>query len=133
MPCSAAPPGGSAHMTGRCKALVAAAWQTFFSYSGPDFGNWNAAGHWTPIGVPDVAGDVPLIPGGKTVRFGTAAPQQITIDKMQIDHGGQVEMLNDYDLTLRTQTDGMGTTGILSLAGILFMSSAGNATDRGPV
>ena len=127
-------------MSGACKVLVAAAGlalsvsgaagqQTFFNYTGPDFGNWNAAGNWTPFGVPSVAGHVPLIPGGKTVRFGTGAPQQITIDKMQIDHGGQVEMLNDYDLTIRTQTDGTGTLGLLSLAGIMYLSSAGNATD----
>ncbi|MFN0011875.1 MAG: hypothetical protein ACKVS8_09560, partial [Phycisphaerales bacterium] len=103
--------------------------QTFFFYTGTDFGNWNSALNWTPFGIPSVAGHVPLIPGGKTVRFGTGAPGAITIDKMQIDHGGQVEILNDYDMTIRTQTDGVGTLGLLSLSGILFMSAVNNSTD----
>ncbi len=110
-------------------AAGAAAQQTFFNYTGADFGNWNAAGNWTPFGIPSVANHVPLIPGGKTVRFGTGGPLQITIDKMQIDHGGQVEILNDYDMTILAQTDGSGTIGLLSLSGILFMSAVGNGTD----
>ncbi|MFN0011749.1 MAG: hypothetical protein ACKVS8_08925, partial [Phycisphaerales bacterium] len=118
-----------ASLAGLAVSSAAQAQQTFFNYTGPDFGNWNSGANWTPFGIPSVALHVPLIPGGKTVRFGTGAPGAITIDKMQIDHGGQVEILNDYDMTIRTQTDGTGTIGLLSLSGILFMSAVGNGTD----
>jgi len=119
-----------AALAGLAISNAALAQQTFFNHGGPDFGDWNVFNNWTPNGIPGSAAmHVALVPGGRTVRLGLSAPAQRTIDKIQIDMGGQVELLNDADLTIRTQTDGLGITGLLNVPGILFLSSVGNSTD----
>lgn len=123
-------PYALAALAGLAISNAALAQQTFFNYVGPNFGDWNVFSNWTPNGIPGSAAmHVVLVPGGRTVRLGLSAPAQRTIDKIQIDMGGQVELLNDADLTIRTQTDGLGITGLLNVPGILFLSSVGNSTD----
>ena len=123
-------PYALAALAGLAISNAALAQQTFFNYVGPNFGDWNVFNNWTPNGIPGSAAmHVALVPGGRTVRLGLSAPAQRTIDKIQIDMGGQVELLNDADLTIRTQTDGLGITGLLNVPGILFLSSVGNSTD----
>ena len=123
-------PYALAALAGLAISNAALAQQTFFNYVGPNFVDWNVFNNWTPNGIPGSAAmHVALVPGGRTVRLGLSAPAQRTIDKIQIDMGGQVELLNDADLTIRTQTDGLGITGLLNVPGILFLSSVGNSTD----
>jgi fibronectin-binding autotransporter adhesin len=109
--------------------------QAFFTYIGPSGGTWNSVFNWDPIGIPNAANTVAIVPGGTFVRL-NSGPNPITIDKIAIGAGGQAELTNDFDLIIRTQTDGLGTTGLIGVPGILFLSSIGSATDlilSGPV
>jgi len=123
--------GRIAALLGVCGAAsVALAGQTFYTFIGSPDSDWNSALNWTPTGIPGSGlADVALIPAGSQARFGTVGPIGRTIDKIQIDATAQLEIRNDFDLSIRGQTDGLGTTGLLSIPGTLLMSSVGNATD----
>ncbi len=109
---------------------VAVAQQVVYTYTGPVNGDWNIAANWNPMSVPGAGpSDVAIIPPGSRARYFLSGANNRTIDKLEV--GGQLEMNNDHDLYIRGQTDGLGATGLLTIPGTLFMSSAGNVTDLG--
>jgi hypothetical protein len=96
--------------------------QVFTTYTGPSGGSWMSAFNWNH-GVPDVPGDVPLIPGGSYVVLSG----NVTVDKIGISPGGTIGVGNGSMLGIRTQIDTVGTTGIFG-GGILGLASVGNGT-----
>lgn len=111
-------------------AGVASAQQQSYTYTGPFDGDWNSSGNWTPTGIPgNGPSDVAVILNGSRCRYGIAGPVTRIIDKLRVDAGGHLEMLNDFDLYIRGQSDGVGVTGLLTVPGTLQMSSGGNPTD----
>ncbi len=111
-------------------AGVASAQQQSYTYTGPFDGDWNSSGNWTPAGIPgNGPSDVAVILNGSRCRYGFAGPVTRVIDKLRVDAGGHLEMLNDFDLYIRGQSDGVGVTGLLTVPGTLQMSSVGNPTD----
>jgi hypothetical protein len=102
-------------------AVPVQAQQTFSSYVGPDFGLWSVPGNWNNMLVPDVPGDVALVPGPRIVNLNTA----VTLDKYGV--GGVLRVLNGQFLGVRTQTDNLGVTGIFG-GGSTALESTGNPT-----
>lgn len=99
--------------------------QTFFTWTGPGGGAWSAPGNWNPVGVPDVAGDVALIPGGASPMLNIG----ITIDKFGMGLGSSLTVNNGASLGVRGQTDNLGITGIFGGEGTIVLNSAGAGTD----
>ncbi|MBL8758590.1 MAG: hypothetical protein JNK35_09190 [Phycisphaerae bacterium] len=99
--------------------------QTFFTWTGPAGGAWSAAGNWNPIGVPDVAGDVALIPGGTSPILTIG----INIDKFGMGLGSTLTVNNGASLGVRGQNDNLGITGIFGGEGTIVLNSAGAGTD----
>ncbi len=113
-------------------AAPASAQQIFSSWVGPVNGLWNSPANWNNLDIPNVAGDVAIIPGGATPILNIAA----TLDKFGIGPGATLQHSNNVSMTIRAQTDGLGVTGLLSNEGTYAMNSAGNLTDlvfSGPV
>ncbi len=97
--------------------------QTFYTFNGNVNTAWTTSGNWSPIGVPDVANEVAIVPFGELAILGGAA----TIDKLGVE--GEVRIANTSSMTILCQTDGLGTTGLLSVTGVLKLQSVGNLTD----
>src|SRR5262245_32473010 len=74
--------------------------QVFTTYTGPSGGAWMSPGNWNH-GVPDVPGDVPLVPGGSYVVLNGV----VTVDKIGISPGGTIGVANGSLLGIRTQID----------------------------
>ncbi|MDX2131376.1 MAG: hypothetical protein SFY69_04920 [Planctomycetota bacterium] len=87
----------------------AAGQQTFSNYIGPNNGLWSSVVNWDN-GVPNVATEVPLIPGGAIVTLDTF----VTVDKVGGSPGSRINVNNGALLGVVTQSDGTGTTGIFS-------------------
>ena len=105
-------------------ACPAAAQQSFIDYTGPDGGFWNAPGNWEAFNDPgDAAGEVPMIQGG----FGVLLNMHATVDKIGLDPGAQITVLNNNLLGVRTMNDGVGTTGLFG-GGTIVLDSTGHGT-----
>ncbi len=107
---------------------AAYAQQTFPNWVGPANGSWSVAGNWNPFGVPNNSGPTtyaPIIPGGGSPVLNIS----VTVDKFGIGPGAAIQMNNNVSMTVLAQTDGVGTTGLLSNEGTFAMNSVGNITD----
>ncbi len=108
-------------------ASVAGADQVFYEWTGAVSTAWSNGANWDPVGVPNVAGDVALFPGGHTCDLDIS----VIVDKLGNGLGDTLNMLNDRDLSIigTTETGGDAETGIFSIYGTLNMLSTVHATD----
>ncbi len=106
-------------------AASAPAQQILSRWVGPANGFWSAPGNWHNLDVPNIPGDVALIPNGTSPVLNIS----VTLDKFGIEPGAILQHSNNVTMTVLAQTDGLGVTGLMSNEGIYAMNSAGNITD----
>lgn len=106
-------------------ATAAPAQQIVSRWVGPANGAWSTPDNWHNLDVPNIPGDVALIPNGTSPVLNIS----VTLDKFGIEPGATLQHANNVTMTVLAQTDGLGVTGLMSNEGIYAMNSAGNITD----
>lgn len=113
---------GVAFAAGLASTPMLASAQTFFDWIGPANGNYTTPANWSPVGVPDVAGEAFRLNGGTATLAGT-----VTVDRFSL--GGGTLTINNVG-ALQVGVEPLGGPGLrgFGAGGTIVLNSVGSTT-----